>query len=104
MRKIEITIIVIFAILVPTADNYIDLYVSGRLANFCPEIPVAGKYVVNFTNVNGTNGVLTKKYLLYDVEQQPHYLYSLFTFLPVLVSFLFTGEHLYMTLDVLGSF
>ena len=99
MRKIEITIIVIFAILVPTADNYIDLYVSGRLANFCPEIPVAGKYVVNFTNVNGT-----KKYLLYDVEQQPHYLYSLFTFLPVLVSFLFTGEHSYMTSDVLGSF
>ena len=94
MRKIEITVIVIFAILVPTADNYIDLFVSGRLANFFPQTwcpPVAGKYVVNFTNVNGTNGVLTKKYLLYDVEQQPQYLYSLFTFLPVLVSFLFTG-------------
>ena len=50
MRKIEITIIVIFAILVPTADNYVDLFVSGRLANVFPQTPIAGKYVVNFTN------------------------------------------------------
>jgi hypothetical protein len=86
MRKIEITVIVIFAILVPTADNYIDLFVSGRLAHFYPQTPIAGKYVVNFTEVNGT-----KEYLLRPVEPQPQYLYSLFTFLPVLVSFLFTG-------------
>ena len=91
MRKIEITIIVIFAILVPTADNYVDLFVSGRLANVFPQTPIAGKYVVNFTNVTGTNGVLKKEYLLHNVEPQPQYLYSLFTFLPVLVSFLFTG-------------
>ena len=89
MRKIEITIIVIFAILVPTADNYIDIYVSGRLANFYPQTPIAGKYVVNFTIVNGTNGT-EREYLLYDVKPQPQYLYSVFTFLPVLVSFLFT--------------
>ena len=86
MRKIEITIIVVFAILVPTADNYVDLFVSGRLANVFPQTPIAGKYVVNFTTVNGTN-----QYLLDSVEPQPQYLYSLFTFLPVLVSFLFTG-------------
>ena len=84
MRKIEITIIVIFAILVPTADNYVDLFVSGRLANVFPQTPIAGKYVVNFTNS-------TNEYLLDNVEPQPQYLYSLFTFLPVLVSFLFTG-------------
>ena len=88
MRKIEITIIVIFAILVPTADNYVDLYVSGRLAKVFPSIgaPIAGKYVVNITNVGGKD-----EYLLADVEPQPQYLYSVFTFLPVLVSFLFTG-------------
>ena len=85
MRKIEITIIVIFAILVPTADNYVDLFVSGRLANVFPQTPIAGKYVVNFTNS-------TNEYLLDNVEPQPQYLYSLFTFLPVLVSFLFTGD------------
>ena len=88
MRKIEITIIVIFAILVPTADNYVDLYVSGRLAKVFPAMgaPIAGKYVVNITNVSGKD-----EYLLADVEPQPQYLYSVFTFLPVLVSFLFTG-------------
>ena len=77
----EITILTIFSICVPTFDNYSDLRLSFIFFMGWYS-PLEGSKFYNLTTGNWEEIVAT-----------PQYLYALFTFLPVLVSFIFTTLH-----------
>ena len=86
----EILILSVFSIIVPTSDNYSDLGLSFKF--------LTGWYkpLENATFYNDTSGSYVK------IEAKPQYLYAFFTFLPVLVSFLFTVLH-WRTVETTGQ-
>ena len=75
IKRTEIVVLIVFSMLVPTFDNYSDLRVSTLF--------LTGTYTPagNFTE----SGKI--------ITPVPQYKYALFTFLPVLISFLFTLKH-----------
>ena len=74
-----------FSIIVPTGDNYSDLGLSFKF--------LTGWYTPlensTFATFNSTSG----RHHHTPIVAKPQYLYALFTFLPVLLSFLFTILH-----------
>ena len=84
--RIEVVILTVFSIIVPTADNCSDLRLSLLFLNgwYTP----SAKTFFNHTSQQ-----------VEDIVAIPQYKYSLFTFLPVLVSFLFTIRHWWKTED-----
>ena len=84
ISRLEVVILTVFSIVVPTADNYSDLRLSY--------IFLSGAY--------GTVANITKYYnhtsdawQTFKFEPVPQYKYSIFTILPVLVLFVFTIKH-----------
>ena len=74
-----------FSIIVPTGDNYSDLGLSFKF--------LTGWYTP-LRNSTAAVWNSTSSQLDYTpIVAKPQYLYSLFTFLPVLLSFLFTILH-----------
>ena len=75
----EVIILTIFSIIVPTFDNYSDLRLSFIFFMGWYS-PLEGIYY-------------WEKDEKVSIVAKPQYLYALFTFLPVLVSFIFTTLH-----------
>ena len=77
----EILILSVFSIIVPTGDNYSDLGLSFKF--------LTGWYtpLENSTYFDPTSRSWIR------IVAKPQYLYAFFTFLPVLLSFLFTTLH-----------
>ena len=82
----EILILSVFSIIVPTGDNYSDLGLSFKfLTGWYTPLENSTYMIWNSTSRNYDQHI--------PIVAKPQYLYSLFTFLPVLLSFLFTILH-----------
>ena len=82
----EILILSVFSIIVPTGDNYSDLGLSFKFLTgwYTPLENATYRVYWNSTS---------RHYDYIPIVAKPQYLYAFFTFLPVLLSFLFTILH-----------
>ena len=83
--RVEILILSVFSIIVPTGDNYSDLGLSFKFLTGW-YTPLKDSKIQIYNSTSGRNDYI-------PIEAEPQYLYAFFTFLPVLLSFFFTILH-----------
>ena len=97
----EIAIMVIFGIMVPTGDNYSDVWLSYKF--FTGSYVPAGKFLVALRESDDFPRGIKYYEPVGEIKATSQFNFGIATMLPVLISFLFAAAHWYKTEDTACS-